>query len=632
MAETAGSIVWLAEIDTSKLDSGLASANKRVKDTSENFKDLDKNLSKSGTSIGDIAKGSLLGVGAFNVFQGAVQSVGSVISRSIEEFKAAELATSNLNSVVAQTNKAFGRGLNTDDIKAFATELQNSTGIADDAIIQSSAVLASFGGVTKSNFNQATEAAANLSTLLGTDMQSATLQLGKALENPEKGLQALTRSGVSFSEQQKAQILAMQASGDMAGAQGKIIEAVYNNTGDAARKAGETATGQLNILRERINGVKETIGGFVVNKIVLPGIDLIIGSFKTLLDTVTAIKTAVSDFFEAVSNGNAPAVLLASALAAIATPLTIMAIQSGLAAAGQLALAAASTASSVAMALASAAGTAFGAVLAFLTSPLFLITAGILAVIAIGYLLIKHWDTVKAFATTAWNAVKDAVSTAVNSAKSFISNLSNAISNFVSSAINRLGDFRNGVVNAVLGTISAVAGLVGRFVSIGGDIIRGIADGIANSAGAIKDAIKNAIGNVVGFAKGLLGIKSPSRLMADQIGGPISDGIAQGITNSASGVSDALGGVLSNLSGTANIGANITGLDNISSINGLKNNINLATNTKTQVIIKEPIFYDSLNILTQEQKRTILKDLLDASNESIRANQTVGGLSGGGLL
>lgn len=63
----------------------------------------------------------------------------------------------------------------------------------------------------------------------------------------------------------------------------------------------------------------------------------------------------------------------------------------------------------------------------------------------------------------------------------------------------------------------------------GKDIIRGLVNGIKSMAGAAVDAVKHVGSDIVGGAKKLLSIFSPSRVMADEVGEPISTGIAQGI-------------------------------------------------------------------------------------------------------
>ena len=65
--------------------------------------------------------------------------------------------------------------------------------------------------------------------------------------------------------------------------------------------------------------------------------------------------------------------------------------------------------------------------------------------------------------------------------------------------------------------------------SLGGAIIEGIKNGISNGLDAIKDAARNAARAALDAAKGFLGISSPSRVAAKQIGMPFIQGVGQGI-------------------------------------------------------------------------------------------------------
>lgn len=69
--------------------------------------------------------------------------------------------------------------------------------------------------------------------------------------------------------------------------------------------------------------------------------------------------------------------------------------------------------------IATVATTALGAAFTFLTSPIGLIILAIAAVIAIGVLLVKHWDDIKKFCAPAFNAIKGIISKAVESVKGF---------------------------------------------------------------------------------------------------------------------------------------------------------------------------------------------------------------------
>jgi hypothetical protein len=70
-------------------------------------------------------------------------------------------------------------------------------------------------------------------------------------------------------------------------------------------------------------------------------------------------------------------------------------------------LVAAQAAWNVVTTVATAVGTAFGAVLTFLTSPIGLVIIAIMALIAIGVALYKNWDVVKAKAGELWGSVKN---------------------------------------------------------------------------------------------------------------------------------------------------------------------------------------------------------------------------------
>src|SRR6185295_7300572 len=71
----------------------------------------------------------------------------------------------------------------------------------------------------------------------GQDAKTSSLQLGKALNDPIKGVTALSRAGVSFTQQQKDQIKALVESGNLLGAQKIILKEVGTEFGGAAAAA-----------------------------------------------------------------------------------------------------------------------------------------------------------------------------------------------------------------------------------------------------------------------------------------------------------------------------------------------------------------------------------------------------------
>ncbi|UJQ86806.1 tail length tape measure protein [Arthrobacter phage Reedo] len=124
-------------------------------------------------------------------------------------------------------------------------------------------------------------------------------------------------------------------------------------------------------------------------------------------------------------------------------------------------------------------------------------------------------NAVRGFFAGAWNAV-------VGLVRGAMGNLRGAVSSGVSGVVG----FLSGLAGRVLG---AVGNLGGTLVGVGRDLIAGLANGIRGAAGMIRDAVRGAIGNVIDFAKGILGINSPSRVFME-IGNWTAEGMAIGIT------------------------------------------------------------------------------------------------------
>lgn len=84
--------------------------------------------------------------------------------------------------------------------------------------------------------------------------------------------------------------------------------------------------------------------------------------------------------------------------------------------------------------------------------------------------------------------------------------------------------------------------------AVGQAVIDGIANAIRNGAGAIADAARNAASAALDAAKGFLGIDSPSKVAAEEVGDPFVEGIAvsltEGIKNLRQAAVNLVGGAL----------------------------------------------------------------------------------------
>lgn len=102
--------------------------------------------------------------------------------------------------------------------------------------------------------------------------------------------------------------------------------------------------------------------------------------------------------------------------------------------------------------IASAVTTAFGVAMAFLTSPIGIITLAIAGLVAVGILLWKNWDTVKEYAIAIWEAIKQAV---VNAWEGIVSWVTSAV-DWVSEKINSAWEWIKEVSLAVWEGIKSV--------------------------------------------------------------------------------------------------------------------------------------------------------------------------------
>jgi phage-related protein len=105
-------------------------------------------------------------------------------------------------------------------------------------------------------FTQTVGLAQDMATVLGTDASGAALQLGKALNDPVKGITALARAGVSFTADQKAQIKDLMAHNDLLGAQKIILGEVTREFGGGATAAADP----MGKLAVQLGNVAEAIG------------------------------------------------------------------------------------------------------------------------------------------------------------------------------------------------------------------------------------------------------------------------------------------------------------------------------------------------------------------------------------
>ena len=263
-----------------------------------------KGLNDAQKALGDFTEE---GGGKFKAFAGkaaiafAAIGAGAVVvgAKLIGAGEAASTSNARIESIADSmgmfskeiTGVEDGAAKVTDRLVDLANATARATGLDQNSIKQAQATLLTFGEIGQSadeagsEFDRATAAAIDLAAAGFGSVEGNAVQLGKALNDPIKGLSSLTKSGVDFTQAEKDMIKAMVEGGDTAGAQRMVLEAIEKQVGGTAEA---TANGS-DRMRVAFSQLMEFVGlkllpiferfvGFIMDKIV-PGIERVITLF-----------------------------------------------------------------------------------------------------------------------------------------------------------------------------------------------------------------------------------------------------------------------------------------------------------------------------------------------------------------
>ncbi len=183
-------------------------------------------------NLSAVAVGAALGVGL-------VAAMKKVVDESI----IMQNAQAQLAAAIRSTGGAAGQSV--DSLNEHAAAMQRVSIYGDDAVTKAQSLLLTFTKIQGDTFPKATEAVLNVATAMGSDLQSAAIQVGKALNDPILGVTALARSGIQFTESQKATIKSLVETGQQAEAQRLILAELEVQFGGSAKAARDTLGGAL---------------------------------------------------------------------------------------------------------------------------------------------------------------------------------------------------------------------------------------------------------------------------------------------------------------------------------------------------------------------------------------------------
>ena len=405
------------------IDEGTKDAQKAIVETEKGYNNVAKGVHK----LAGPSKAIVAGMGAA-LFTMAKNAGGSA------------KAQAKLN----QSLKAAGYEDLSDEAGAYAEALQHQIGVSDEDIKATMQRLSAYDATASSAdmMARATLAAANMSAAGFGTMDSAAIALGRALQNPEKGIVALGKKGVQFTKVQEDQIKAMMEAGDQAGAQALIMEEVessYDGVAEASASGtakmklawdeaseaiGETLApliGMLNALLTKLaHFATENARAFRILAVAIMGIAGIIVVWDAINKVMVTMKAMNK-------------VMHLSALAAKAYKLSMKLI--GPAATGTVKGIAAMTKGlhlqAAALKVAAVASKVFKTAMRMMMGPIGWITA---AIIALAIVIIKNWDKIKAVTLKVWGWISGYLKKIWSGLKSAVTATWNFITRIISKA------------------------------------------------------------------------------------------------------------------------------------------------------------------------------------------------------
>jgi phage-related protein len=220
----------------------------------------------------------------------------------------ARIANEKLGNVLS----SMGWGATANRVSAYAEQLEKTVAVDADVIKATQTKLATFSELTKTvnkaggAFDRATVAALDMAAAGFGTAEGNAVQLGKALQDPIKGIAALAKSGVTFTNQEKEKIRTLVESNKMLEAQDMILDAIEKQVGGTA----EASASSFDKMKFALAGVSDTFGDML-----LPVIDaiapklaafsawaqanpdlmkLVAGAFVALTAAVIALNIAMS--------------------------------------------------------------------------------------------------------------------------------------------------------------------------------------------------------------------------------------------------------------------------------------------------------------------------------------------------
>jgi phage-related protein len=260
-------------------------------------------LGAAGVEGGKKMRGGMLsafgGLGGQLLVAGGITAAIAGMKKSIESLARIEVINTQTETVIKSMGNAAG--VSAKHVEDLAGSLENLTATEAESIQEGANLLLTFGnirntvGAGNDIFDQTVTLMTDLGRAMGQDSKTSAIQLGKALNDPIKGMTALSRVGVSFTAEEKERIKTLQESGDMMGAQKVILAALQSQFGGSGAAYASTFAGTIDLVKHSLGTIGETIMGTA-----MPGLKTFaekgLSFLQGFADKLPAMMAGIGDF------------------------------------------------------------------------------------------------------------------------------------------------------------------------------------------------------------------------------------------------------------------------------------------------------------------------------------------------
>jgi len=263
---------------------------KGIQSLADAAKNAEGGTSKLDLSFGKLVGSYVTGQAALNALNASFRAVTGFMLDTVKSASSAEAAQNKLNAALRQ------QGTFTPEVVSqfndLATQMQKTTIYSDDLTNEMQALLVQVGGVMPSAMGRAQQAAADLASGLGIDLQTATTLVAKAAAGHTE---TLGKYGIQVSQAE------LQTKGFSA-----VLDAVNRQFGGQASAQLDTYTGKVAQLGNAWDNVKEAIGRRIVFD-------------PVILATITKLTEESDAAADAIDNGTESTSLWSRALSTLGT-------------------------------------------------------------------------------------------------------------------------------------------------------------------------------------------------------------------------------------------------------------------------------------------------------------------------